>query len=468
MNIRFLDKKLERPMGVVSQFIDLNPGLKHGLAHTELEFGLATDHAHCEVPARARLRPAYVGDAAYRGRGARYIADARQIVASEEVRALFKADPSKVDTAFVFDEALGEKGQYRLQAAKRRVADGVMDANANAPALLGMQALSPWNVGWFQKIFKGPLLYSHATDLVEMESGTEPWAEVMNLNLADYVGFATLESSGGLANNVAPNVNVQAGLMVSPVVHMAASYDLSIEELKRAEQSGSPFGQQLVTLKQKYADYVLHMLTSYLIYFGNSATETVGLLNVPSSITSYTGSSMNGIFLNNTTNPGAAMLTGLQSIIIPFLDALYNKAETLVIAMSPVCYNRLTAPYSTTYNPTAALKAMIENLIAGKKEDGSVPNVEIVVDPLLSASTVFNAQTYDYLLLIAPRMRTGPAGEVQPMVMFGAPLMEFVYPTIPGSYDTQYKFLRRVAGVFAPVQAAVAAYSGFGIKSATT
>ena len=46
--------------------------------------------------------------------------------------------------------------------------------------------------------------------------------------------------------------------------------------------------------------------------------------------------------------------------------------------------------------------------------------------------------------------------------------MEFVYPTIPGSYDTQYKFLRRVAGVFAPVQAAVVAYSGFGIKTAST
>jgi len=348
------------------------------------------------------------------------------------------------------------------------VSDGVMDANANAPNLLGMQALSPWNVGWFQQIFKAPLLYSHALDLVEVESGTEPWAEVMNLNLADYVGFATLESSGGLSNNVAPNVNVQAGLMVSPVVHMAASYDLSIEELKRAEQSGSPFGQQLITLKQQYTDYVLHMLTSYLVYYGNTATETVGLLSVPSSITSYSGSSMNAIFLNNTTNPGASMLSALQGIIVPFLDSLYNKAETLIMAMSPQCYNRLTAPYSTTYNPTAALKAMIENLIAGKKEDGSVPNVEIVIDPLLAPSTPFNAQTYDYFLLIAPRMRTGPEGQVQPMVMFGAPLMEFVYPTIPGSYDTQYKFLRRVAGVYAPVQAAVAAWSGFGIKSSTT
>jgi hypothetical protein len=111
---------------------------------------------------------------------------------------------------------------------------------------------------------------------------------------------------------------------------------------------------------------------------------------------------------------------------------------------------------------------MIENFIAGKKEDGSVPDVEIVVEPLLAPSTVFNSNTYDYLLLLAPEIKTGPAGEKQPMLMFGAPLMEFVYPTVPGSFDTQYRFLRRVAGVFAPVRGAVAAYSGFGIKSATT
>lgn len=456
------DPKLARPMEVVEEFVRRDAGLSRALSNTQVTMGLASDPKY-QVPATAIRQPIYVGDA-------RHVADASMILASEEVKELFRTKPNLVDTRFIQDDRLGSgrmfEGKYRLLATKRKlVTDGIMDA---APDFLGAQALSPWNVGWFQTIFKAPLLYSHAEELVKVESGTEPWCEVMNLNLADYLGFASLEDTGRLSNNGVPNINVQSGLMTSPVINMASSYDLSVEELKRAEQSGSPFGQQLITIKQKYADYVLHMLTSYLIYYGNTATETVGLLQVPSSITSYSGSSMNAIFKGASTTKGSDMLSGLQSIIVPFLDSLYNKAERLVIVMSPQCYNRLTAPYSATYNPTAALKAAIENLIAGKKEDGSVPSVEVVIEPLFAPSTIFNAQTYDYLLLLAPELKTGPSGEKQSMLMFGAPLMEFVYPTIPGSYDTQYKFLRRVAGVFAPVKAAVAAYSAFGIASPTT
>ncbi len=457
------DPKLAKPMEVVDQFVRRNAGLDRALSSTIVTMGLASDPRY-QVPLGAIRQPVYVGDA-------RHVADSSQLIASEEVRRLFRDKPNLVDTLFVLDDRLGNgsplTGKYRLLAEKRKLITDGMALDA-APDFLGAQALSPWNVGWFQNIFKAPLLYSHAEELVKVESGTEPWCEVMNLNLADYLGFASLEDTGALSTNNVPNVNVQSGLMTSPVINMASSYDLSVEELKRAEQSGSPFGQQLITIKQKYADYVLHMLTSYLIYYGNTATETVGLLQVPSSITSYSGSSMNAIFKGSSTTKGSDMLSALQGIIVPFLDSLYNKAERLVLVMSPQCYNRLTAPYSATYNPTAALKATIENLIAGLKEDGNVPSVEIVVEPLFAPSTIFNAQTYDYLLLLAPEIKTGPSNETQPMLMFGAPLMEFVYPTIPGSYDTQYKFLRRVAGVFAPVQAAVAAWSGFGIKTVST
>ncbi len=472
MDFKHVDQKLLKPVAMLNDFFRGDVGFQNATAHMQVEIGMADDHVNCYVPPRARYRPAFVGDARFRAPQKTVEEFLGNVIGTAEAKEILKSKgPDELDTGYVWvGDSDFRKGKYVPFAEKRRmVADGmVADANAQAPALIGMQQFSPWNVGWFQQIFRAPLLYSKALDLVKVESGTEPWAEIMNLQLADYVGFATLESTGRLSNNYAPNVNVRAGLMTTPVIHMAASYDLGIEELKRAEQSGSPFGQQMITLKQQYTDYVLHMLTSYLIYYGNTATETVGLLQVPSSITSYSGSSMNAIYLNNTTNPGAAQLSALLSIIIPFLDALHNRAETLIIAMSPQCYNRMTVPYSTTYNPTAALKAAIENLIAGKQEDGTVPNVQIVIDPLLEPSTSFNAQTYDYTLLISPRMKTGPTGATQPMVMFGAPLMEFVYPTIPGSYDTQYKFLRRVAGVFCPVAASVAAYSGFGIKSPTT
>jgi hypothetical protein len=253
--------------------------------------------------------------------------------------------------------------------------------------------------------------------------------------------------------------------MASPVINMSSSYSISIEEMKRAEQSGSPFGAQLITIKQRYADYVLRMLTSYLVYFGNANTETVGLLNVPTSITSYGSTSMNKIFLSNSTNPGATQLQALQGIIVPFLTTLYNKLKSLKIVVSPTCYNALTAPYSNTYSAESALKALLGNFVAGKTKDGGVPDIEFVIEPLFAPSTMFNPNTYDYMMLIASELQVGPDEEEMPLIMFGAPLMEFVYPTIPGSYETQYKFLKRVAGVYAPLGGqSVAVWTGFGTQ----
>ena len=300
---------------------------------------------------------------------------------------------------------------------------------------------------------------------MKVESGSEPWCEIMDLFMADYVGFASLEDTGQLSNNAIRNVQARAGLMTTPVINMSCSYDLSIEEMKRAEQSGSPFGSQLITVKQRYADYVLRMLVAYLIYFGNTNTETVGLLNVPTSITSYGSTSMNKLFLSNSTNPGAAQLLALEQIIVPFLTTVYNKIHTLKIVMSPTCYNALTAPYSTQYSAEGAIKAFLANFLAGKTKDGGVPNIEIIIEPLFAPSTMFNANAYDYFALIATEMELGPDEEMMPLIMFGAPLMEFVYPTIPGAYDTQYKFLKRVAGIFAPMGGqSVAVWTGFGTQ----
>jgi hypothetical protein len=444
-------------MNKLEKFIKNRPGMDQALANTTVDIGPSTNPAFGTPWAAGMHEAAYVGDSAY-------VADAKKIIATEEVKALYAANPGQVETRFLFDPNMK---QYRLQAQKRKfVADWAADA---APDLMGAQALSPWNVGWFQDIFEQPLLYHHFEDLVETEQGTEPWADVMNMQLADFAGFAVLEDTGRLSNNATQDVNVQSGLMSSPVINMSSSYSLSIEEMKRAEQSGSPFGQRLIAAKQKYADYVLHMLTGMLGYYGNVPTETVGLINAGGAVNVYGGTSLRGLFLAGGASVGSNMLSALQAIIIPFLNTLYNKAETLVIAMSPAAYNYLTAPYSLLYNPTAALKAFIENFIAGKKENGDVPNIEIVIEPLLSGTNAadgtnpMNANAFDYFILAAPRIRTGPDNQSQPMIKFGAPITKFVYPTIPGSYNTQYKFLRRVAGVFCPVASTVRVFSGFGV-----
>jgi hypothetical protein len=450
-------------MDKVEEFIDRRPGIARALRGCEVTIGPASDPDYM-IPYSAQLEAAYVGDP-------HLVADAKFNIASEEVKQLYKTKPGAVESRMIYDDRMK---QFRLQAQKKQfVRDWAGDA---APDLMAAQALSPWNVGWFQDIFQQPLLYSHFEELVNIESGTEPWAEVMNMQLADFAAFADAEDTGQLSNNATQDVNVQAGIMSSPVMNLTSSYSLAIEELKRSEQSSSPFGSKLVTAKQKYADYVLHIITAMLGYYGNVGTETVGLINVPAGgVTVYGGTSMNALFLAAGASVGSLMLSALQGIIVPFLDSLNNKAETLVLAMSPICYNRLTAPYSQLYNPTSALKAFIENFIAGKKEKGDVPDIEIVIEPLLGptnalnpAGNPMNANAFDYLVLAAPKIRTGPEGQAQPMLMFGAPLMKFVYPTIPGSYNTQYKFLRRIAGVFCPVTAAVRVISGFGCLTAGT
>ena len=65
-------------------------------------------------------------------------------------------------------------------------------------------------------------------------------------------------------------------------------------------------------------------------------------------------------------------------------------------------------------------------------------------------------------MITAPEIGAGPTDEKQDLLLFGAPLMNYVFPAIPGQYNTQYKTLRRVAGVFAPVPIAAKVYSGFG------
>ena len=463
---KHIQAELAEPMEKVEEFFSHIPGAEQNLRETEITMGLASLGEY-QVPMAAINEPAYVGDPRH------VVGDASSIIGSAEALALGRKDIGLVDTRFVLDSSRrpgsrrSPNGMYRMVVEKRKgaIADAVADA---APNLMVNQALSPWNVGYFQKVFKRPLLYSKALDLIKVESGTEPWCEVMDLFLADYMGFGSLEDTGALSNNAVRNVNARAGLMSSPVINMSSSYSLSIEEMKRAEQSGSPFGSQLITIKQRYADYVLRMLTAYLIYFGNANTETVGLFNVPTAITSYGSMSMNKIWLSNSTNPGYTQLAALQSVIVPFLTTLYNKLKSLKIVVSPDCYNALTAPYSSTYSAESAIKALLGNFVAGKTKDGGVPDIEFVIEPLFAPnyrSNPFNSSNSDYMMLIASELQVGPDEEEMPLIMFGAPLMEFVYPTIPGSYETQYKFLKRVAGVFAPMGGqSVAVWTGFGTQ----
>jgi hypothetical protein len=425
----------------VVKFLDDNPGIKKILSDCQLDVGLASNSAF-GTPSHA-IDCLYVGDAAHLG----------DLRATEEIKALYKQDKNKVSM----------RPRWNPNTKKYDMLCGKMVQDALSTLGAG-QLISPWNQGWFQGIFKQPLSYSNASKLVKMYSGSDPWCEVMNLQLAGYSGFAAVSNAGAPSNVMNQDVNVQAGLMTTQVINITVTYALTLEETERAKGSSSPFAGALVAEKQRYANYVLNLIKDYLIYYGNEATGTIGLLSV-NSIDAWADDSLTDIYEDaaNTTK-GSTAYQLLFAAINDFLTSADNKFDVVRVAVSPLAYNFLTSlPYSDIYNPNSTMKVLIENYIAGLTKDGKTPKIEVFPDPLLKPSSIFNAETFDYMVITAPEIGAGADDTPQDLILFGAPLDEFVYPAIPQAYNTQHKMLKRVAGIFAPVPQAVQVYSGFGV-----
>ena len=83
---------------------------------------------------------------------------------------------------------------------------------------------------------------------------------------------------------------------------------------------------------------------------------------------------------------------------------------------------------------------------------------------MLKAKSVFNPTDADYMVITSPSVGAGPDDTKQDLVLFGNPLDQYVFPAVPGMYNTQFKTMSRVAGIFAPVPTAVKVYQGFGVK----
>lgn len=447
MKLNFAEQ-FEGVKNVVKQFIDSNPALKYKMKNCSLDFGLASD-------------PDY-GEDDYAQETAVFVGDSHLINGVQgfnaEIDRLYKQNPFNVQMKPTFNY---EKQKYDMKVSK---AGMVQDADVFTPA----QLLAPWNIGYFQGIYKKPLSYSHAYDMVKAYTGTKPWAEAMTLFLADYSGFAAMSTAGRPDNSLTQDVGVQSGLMTSSVINMIVNYSLTREEIERAKEneSGNPFAGMMVTEKQKYADYVLDMITAYLIYYGNTATGTVGLLNVNVAAT-YGGTSLYDIAADGSNvTKGATIYNAFSNKLADFLTASDNKFNSVKVAMSPYAFNKLaTLVYSDVYNPASAREIMIRNLETDMTKDGRKLKIEWISDPMLKESTIFNSNVYDYLVFSAPEIEAGPGEEKQDLILYGEPIKEFVYPTVPGQQHLQFKKLRKSAGVFAPVAAAVKVYYGFGKDS---
>ena len=422
------------------------------LRDATLQIGRASDPKY-GVPASAVTNPIYVGDSAAIG---------VPVGLTPEMEQLFKKNKMAVDIKPRFNM---KSGKYDMVYSK----SGVQTYTGDSGELIAAQAISPWNASYFPQLFKQPLLYSHARDLVKRLGGTNPWGEVQNLQLAAYSGWGLIDAAGSVAANLKQNVNVQGGIMSSAIINIKVFFNYTVEEMERAKGSnGSPFAGSLMAEKQKYAQYVIDMITDYLTYYGNEDTNTLGLLDVNGE-TSWSGQTLEEIAADDSnTNKGYTMYKALAKAITDFMDASQNKFDVVRVAMSPKAYNLLTSvPYSNTYEPKSALTIFEENFNAGVTKSGSTPKVEFFSDPFLAANTEFNPSMSDKLVITAPEIGAGPDDAKQDMLLLGVPLENFTYPVYPNAYDQQHAVLRRFAGIFAPVAIAVKCYTGFGTTKRT-
>lgn len=429
--------------GIVDQFVGSDVGLNKALGDCELSIGLATE-AGFGVPAHAADNAIFMGDEVFKGQ--------KIITAAQE--AMLKAHPEKVQL----------HPKWNPQEAKWDMQFSMAGDEGFDP--IAGQLFSPWNISYLSKVWKEPLAYSHAHDLVRTEyAGNNPFAEIFTLFLEQYAGWGVIGQTGTLQNNMTNDVNVLNGMMSAPIINMMGTYSLTLEEKKRGNWGA--IGSSPLSRKQAYLNYVLDMMESVMIIYGNEETKTMGLMDINPIKNWDSGKSMKEIFFSNTsTTRGSDAFRLIAGKINDFLTRADNKFSHIKIAISPEAYNYLTSmPYSDAYDATTAMETFAKSYLAGKGPNGTTPTIEWVAEPLLKANSIFNPNPFDYMIISAPEIGGGPNNESQPTNFWAVALKKFVFPVIPGMYNDQYKTLRRVAGMLAPIPAATEIYAGFGVQS---
>lgn len=424
-------------------YVEKDAGLMRALNNCTLEVGFDNDPGF-GVPAHAADSALFCGDEAVIGNK---IVDAA-------TEAMLRTDASKVSV----------RPQWNEETKKFDMVFKAMMGDA-APDFLAGQIFSPWNITYLNKIWKEPLSYSHAKELVRSENaGNNPFAELFTLFLEQYAGWGVIGQTGTFQNNMTNDVQVKNGMASFPIINMMGTYSITLREKK--QKSWGPMGTSPIARKQSYLEYVMDMMKNILIIYGNEETNTPGLMQINPIKTWASGKSVKDYYASTTsTTRGSDLFRMLAGVVNDFMAKADNKFGKIKIAVSPEAYNYLTStPYSDVYSPQAAMKTFAENYLAGKGPGHTTPTIEWVAEPLLKAGSPVNPNAFDYMILSAPEIGGGPENERQATNFYANVLDKFVFPVIPGMYNEQYKTLSRTAGVIAPIPAATEVYAGFGVQ----
>lgn len=329
---------------------------------------------------------------------------------------------------------------------------------------LAGQLFSPWNITYMNKVWKRPLSYTRAKEMVRVErSGNNPFAELFTLYLEDYAGWGVIGQTGEFMNQLSNDVNVMNGMASFPIINMMGTYSVTLEEERR--NAWGPGMQAPLARKQQYLNYVMDMMDAILIYYGNDETNTPGLLDLSPAIAWQTGKSMKEIVNGAGPNRGSEAYRMLAGVLNDYLAANDNKFQKIKIAVSPEAYNYLTSmTYSDEFDATTAMQTFSKAYLAGLGPNGGTPMIEFVAEPLLKANSELNPNDFDLMVINCPEIGGGPEDEPQGTNFYATVLDKFVFPVIPGQYNYQYKTLRRTAGIIGMMSSATRVYAGFGTQ----
>jgi hypothetical protein len=444
-----------------------NSILERALSGCDLQIGPASDSKY-GVPAHAQ-DCVFCGDENWIG----------DKIATAQAEALMATDPSKMMIVPKYNPSTQHWDMLFTSGKGDRVAGD--EFPTTNPDFVGGQLWSPWNISYMSKVFKEPLAYTNVDQYITYDAGSNPWAEIYTLFLEQYSGWAMTGQTGSLQNTFTADVNVKDGYMSAPVINISGTYSLTLEEQVRG--TPGPFGSSPMARKQQYLSYVMNMIRAQIALFGNDETGTNGLVDIPtvtgstpSGITTWPYESLTTIWKSTTeTTRGSKIYRYLADILIDFLTSVDNKFGALTLVLSPIAHNILmSAPYSDVYNPETAMKIFAEDFLAGKGPGHTTPSINWIIEPFFKPDTVANPNPLlpkevtagsDLFAIICKEIKAGPTEESQPTYIFGAPLRKFVFPAIPGMYNTQYKTLERLAGVIAPVRNCMRIYQGLGLKA---
>lgn len=436
-----LGKGFDRLGGQLEQFVGSDPALSRALSGCEIQIGLATERGF-GVPSHAADSAIFMGDE--RLLGEKHINAATEAMLrtkpeNVQVRSRYNPETQLFDTHFT------------------------MAGDAGFDPLAG-QLFSPWNISYLSKVWKEPLSYSNVDKLVRTEhAGNNPWAEIFTLFMEEYAGWGVIGQTGDLQNNMTNDVNVINGMMSAPIINMMGTYSVTLEEKRR--KNWGAIGSSPIGRKQSYLNYALDMMENVMKYYGNPETNTYGLMDINAIKTWDTGKSMKEIYTGASTTRGSDAFRLIADKLNQFLTKADNKFSKIKLGVSPEAYNYLTTmPYSDNFDATTAMETFSKTYLAGKGPNGSTPSIEWVVDPLLKANSLFNPNPFDYLVIQAPEIDGGPEREKQATNFWASVLNKFTFPVIPGMYNDQYKTLKRVAGIIAPVPQATEVWAGFGVQ----